>query len=148
VTELKLIDLSSWADVEIPSPPAMFYDVYRVVRDFVISLPNYTVDNIPRQVSGVYFIFDGSAFEYVGKSVDIKKRISQHVASGLVCKYDRIYIRETKYIDTEEVFFIMTLMPNKNRSVGVGSLHQLFSYLFWNRPLVDRFPTTTQEDSH
>jgi hypothetical protein len=124
---------ASWMDMEINPPPTVFFDVYKIVRDFVLSLPNYSIAEVPCQTSGIYFIFCNE-FEYVGKSVDIEKRINQHRLSGLARKYHRVYIRQTKHVDAEEAFFIMTLMPNSNRSINVGSLRSTFSALFWTRP--------------
>ena len=58
-------------------------------------------NNIPNNLLGVYyFLNQQDDIIYIGKSIDVKKRISQHLANGrkqLIKTFNKLKIKKTSF---------------------------------------------------
>lgn len=62
--------------------------------------------------SGIYFLVDGDEIVYVGKSSNIHKRLTGHIAK----EFDKILMVETSFPDEEEVRYIQKFNPKYNKT--------------------------------
>jgi hypothetical protein len=71
--------------------------------------------------SGIYFLIENQEIVYIGQSVDIKRRIEQHRASGRF-RIDKVLFKEKASefanLDEEEVFWIATVWPLNNKQIN------------------------------
>ena len=61
------------------------------------------INSIPDNILGVYFLYNKSnEILYIGKSVNVKKRVKQHISSGRI--YMRLQIQKIGYIEMHSEF--------------------------------------------
>ncbi len=106
-----------------PSFDQILKDTQDRVWDYVLSLPFATRKNQLPRLSGVYFLFDKSRYEfsYVGKAVDLRSRWQNRTDFAMCEDYPLYYkIGASEFfgsIETEEAFFITALRPRHNRVI-------------------------------
>lgn len=87
------------------------FDYY--TEQLVTPVKGLYIDISIRKNPCIYFLFDGPAVTYVGKSLNLFDRLGQH---NKVKDYDGIYITEVprKDLDILELFYISKLLPRDN----------------------------------
>ena len=61
------------------------------------------INSVPDNILGVYFLYNKSnEILYIGKSVNVKKRVKQHISSGRI--YMRSQIQKVGYIEMHSEF--------------------------------------------
>ncbi len=73
--------------------------------------------------SGVYALYDGNELYYVGKSVDLKRRVRHHLRDrhGASWTHFSLYlIRKVDYVDEIESLLVSIVNPRGNRTVPKG----------------------------
>ena len=104
-------------------------EIFNMIRNqalkYVIELPEFCGE---RSASGIYFVINQEqSIIYIGKSVDIKQRVSQHRTRFHDCVFlwkarDSMFCE----IEEEEAFWISILRPRYNRSIRC-KLHPNFT---------------------
>ena len=72
---------------------------------------------------GVYALYDGDALYYVGKSIDLKKRVKQHLRDRHLNSWTHFsfyLIRKVQHINEIESLLVRIASPKGNRVTPAG----------------------------
>lgn len=89
----------------------LFRKYYELITDLVSTSP------------GVYALYDGDSLYYVGKSIDLRKRVKQHLRDRHLNSWTHFsfyLIRKVQYINEIESLLVRIASPKGNRVTPAG----------------------------
>jgi len=96
------------------------YCLYNTVNEDVLKLFNYmlycnSLLELPNNLSGIYRLYNDNDIVYIGKSINIKNRIKEHIKDKIFNKFDFAITNNESDKILYEIYYIDKFKPVYNK---------------------------------